>query len=43
MEKDFLQKEAKKAVSPENKGRQTQSVIKVRDPPDFDKLHKNFE
>jgi hypothetical protein len=43
MEKDFLQKEAKKALSPQNQSRQTQSVMKVRDPPNFEKLHKNFE
>ena len=43
MEKDFLQKEAKKAMSPETKGRQTKSMMKVRDPPDFEKMHKNFE
>jgi L-fucose mutarotase/ribose pyranase (RbsD/FucU family) len=43
MERDFLQKEAKKATSPNNKSRQTQSVMKARDPPNFDKLHKNFE
>ena len=42
MEKDNLQKEANKAISPDKKGRQTQSVMKVRDPPDFSKIHKNF-
>lgn len=40
MEKDYLEKEAQKAMSPHNKGRQTQSMAKVRQPPDFNKLHK---
>jgi hypothetical protein len=42
MEKDYLQKEAKKAMSPQSKGHKTQSVAKVKNPPDFDKIHKNF-
>ena len=40
MEKDFLEKEAKKAISPDKKGKKAQSVMKVRDPPDFQKIHK---
>ena len=43
MEKDYLEKEAQKAISPSNKVRQAQSMAKVRNPPDFSKIHKNFE
>ena len=43
MEKDFLQKEAKKAMSPNNKGQKVQNVVKAKNPPNFDKMHRDFE
>jgi len=35
MEKDHLEKEVKKAVASTNKSRQSQSVVKAKDPPNF--------
>ena len=30
-------------MSPDNKGHKTQNVVKVKNPPNFNKMHKDFE
>ena len=44
MEKDFLEKEAKKAQAQTQAAKRSASAQpKVKPPPDFSKMHKNFE
>lgn len=43
MEKDFQEKQARKNFESSKKNERPQSVIKAKEPPNFEILHKQFE
>ena len=43
MEKDFQEKLARKNLESTKKNERPQSVIKTKEPPNFELLHKQFE